>query len=94
MSLFVPICGLIGRTRLTQGLKNNDLDQNLVNKLVALLDEMVELKRSSLTAPDWSDAVNIREQLRARRELKKVIADDEDILREAFAGLNNEPNAI
>src|SRR6266404_3382438 len=88
VSLFVPICGgLIGRTRLTQGLKNHDMDQNLVDKLVAVLDEMTELKRTSLVAPDWSDAVNIREGLRARRELKKVIADDEDVLREHFAAL-------
>ena len=49
VSLFVPITdGLIGRTRLTQGLKNHDLDQNTVDKLVEILDDMAELKRTSL----------------------------------------------
>src|SRR5258706_15163106 len=83
VSLFVPICGIVGRTRLTQGLKNHDLGQDLVDKLVAVLDEMTELKRMSLVAPDWSDAANIRAQLQARCEFKKVIADDEAVLREA-----------
>ena len=87
VSLFVPICGIIGRTRLTQALKNNDLDQNVVDRLVVILDEMAELKNISLIAPDWSDAVNIQAQLHARREFKKIVADDEDAVREAFAAL-------
>src|SRR5260370_3941957 len=83
-----PFCeitgGLIGRTRLTQALQGEKpLDQNLVDKLVALLDEMAELKRTSLVAPDWSDAQNIREQLVQRRAIKqeaKLEADDIDKL--------------
>ena len=84
VSLFVPITGgLIGRTRLTQALQGEKpLDQNLVAKLVALLDEMAELKRTSLIALDWADAENIREQLRRRREIKTAIRYDEDGIRE------------
>jgi len=78
VSLFVPICGgIIGRTRLTQGLRNDDLDRVVVEKLVAILDEMAELKRESLIAPDWSDAQNIRVQLAQRRAFKQAIQDDE-----------------
>jgi len=41
VSLFVPITGgLIGRTRLTQGLKNDNLDHAIVEALVAILNEM------------------------------------------------------
>ncbi|HEY6128219.1 MAG TPA: hypothetical protein VIW23_08565 [Candidatus Acidoferrum sp.] len=88
VSLFVPICGgIIGRTRLTQALKHDDLDQNTVDKLVAILDEMAELKSVSLIAPDWSDAVNIQAQLKARRELKHAVAFDDDDVRKAFAAL-------
>jgi hypothetical protein len=84
VSLFVPITGgLIGRTRLTQALQGaKPLDQNTIDKLVALLDEMSELKRTSLVAPDWSDSENIREQLRHRREIKKAIEFDETRVRE------------
>jgi hypothetical protein len=90
VSLFVPICGLIGRTRLTQGLKNDDLDRDLVEKLVAILDEMAELKRMSLIAPDWSDAENIREQLAKQRALKQVAKYD--VSDAARMVLENESN--
>src|SRR5215469_5068108 len=80
--LFVPICGIIGRTRLTQGVKNDDLDRDLVEKLVAIIDEMAELKRTSLIAPDWSDTENIREQLRQRRAFKLAMKYDSDQVRE------------
>src|SRR5712692_7185661 len=78
VSLFVPITGgLIGRTRLTQALQGEKpLDQNLVDKLVALLDEMAELKRTSLVAPDWADAQNIREQLARRRAFRQAAEYD------------------
>jgi hypothetical protein len=89
VSLFVPITGgLIGRTRLTQGLKNDDLDHNLVEKLVAILDEMAELKHTSLIAPDWSDAENIREQLKLQLATKEAIKYDEDAVRRFL-----EPNS-
>lgn len=82
---FVPITGgLIGRTRLTQALQGEpgkNLDRNLEDKLIALLDEMLELKRTSLVAPDWSDAQGIREQLAARREVRKLFRDDADAVR-------------
>jgi|SRR5579862_1208097 len=97
VSLFVPICGgLIGRTRLTQGLKSDDLDKNVVDKLIAILDEMTELKNISSVAPDWSDAANIQAQLKARRELKQAIAYDDDEVRAAFAALagkSDEPKS-
>ena len=83
VSLFVPICGLVGRTRLTQAMKGNfTLDRNLEEKLVALLEEMIELKRASLIAPDWADTENIREQLNARRRIRQVAEYDEDKVRE------------
>jgi len=83
VSLFVPICGLIGRTRLTQALKGDfALGRNLEEKLVALLEEMIELKRVSLIAPDWADTENIREQLNARRRIRQVAEYDEDKVRE------------
>jgi hypothetical protein len=89
VSLFVPITGgLIGRTRLTQGLKNDDLHREIVEKLVAVLDEMTELKRTSLIAPDWSDAENIREQLRQRRAFRQAAKYDEDRVRELLEPCN------
>jgi hypothetical protein len=90
VSLFVPITGgLIGRTRLTSGLKNDDLDRELVEKLVAILDEMTELKRTSLIAPDWSDAENIKEQLHQRRAFRQAAKYDEDRVRELLLGPHN-----
>jgi hypothetical protein len=90
VSLFVPITGgLIGRTRLTQGLKNDDLDRALVEKLVALLDEMAELRYTSLIAPDWSDAENIRKQLAQRRAFKLAAKYSEDVVRETLDLLSN-----
>jgi hypothetical protein len=87
VSLFVPITdGLIGRTRLTQGLKSDDLDHALVEKLLVILDEMAELRRTSLIAPDWSDAENIKEQLRQRRAFKLAAKYDEDRVRELLLG--------
>lgn len=78
LSLFVPIAGLIGRTRLTQFLQGTaSLDANLAEKLVTILDELVELKRASAIAPNWADAEKIRAQLRARREIKQAIEYDE-----------------
>ena len=90
VSLFVPITdGLIGRTRLTQGLKNHDLDQNTVDKLIEILDDMAELKRTSLVAPDWSDANNIREQLHQRRQFKLAANYDEDRVRQLLLEPSN-----
>jgi hypothetical protein len=78
LSLFVPIAGLVGRTRLTQFLQGTArLDANVVEKLVSVLDELIELKRASVIAPDWADAEKIREQLRVRREIKQAIEYDE-----------------
>ena len=84
VSNFVPITGgLVGRTRLTEFLRGTvALDPNLVEKLIAVLDEMIELKRTSSFAPNWQDAGNIREQLRCRREIKTAIEYDEDKIRE------------
>jgi hypothetical protein len=77
---FIPITGgLIGRTRLTQAMQGEpgkSLDHNLLDKLVTLLDEMAELKRTSLIAPDWADTQNIREQLAQRRALKDAAKYD------------------
>jgi hypothetical protein len=90
VSLFVPIThGLIGRTRLTQGLKNNDLDHAIADKLLGILDEMLELKRTSLIAPDWSDSENIRKQLRQRRAFRQAAKYDEDRVRELLLEPNN-----
>jgi hypothetical protein len=84
LSLFVQITGgLIGRTRLTQALQGQKpLDQNTIDKLLVILDELTELKRTSLIAPDWSDAENIREQLRQRRAFKQAAKDDAGRVRE------------
>jgi hypothetical protein len=82
VSLFVPISGLIGRTRLTEFLKGTArLDPSLVDKLVALLDEMAELKRTSLVAPNWQDTENIKEQLAQRRAFKQAAEYDTDAVR-------------
>lgn len=89
VSLFIPIAGIIGRTRLTQALQNEKpLDQNIVDRLVVVLDEMAELKRTSLVAPDWSDSENIREQLHQRRQFKLAAEYDEDRVKELLL----EPN--
>jgi len=84
LSLFVPItAGLIGRTRLTQFLQNEkSLDLSIVDKLLTIVDEMAELKRASLVAPDWSDSENIREQLHQRRQFKLAAEYDEDRVKE------------
>ena len=78
VSLFVPIAGgLVGRTRLTQALQGTKpLDHNLVEKLVALLDEMATLKRVSLVAPDWADAEGVREQLAQQRAIREAAVCD------------------
>jgi hypothetical protein len=87
VSLFVPIAGLVGRTRLTQFLSGTaQLDRNLIEKLIGVLDELIELKSASIIAPDWSDAENIREQLRRRREIKLAIEYDETVIRELLQG--------
>ena len=90
VSLFVPITGgVIGRTRLTQGLKNNDLDHAIAEKLLGVLDEMLELNHTSLIAPDWSDAENIKEQLRQRRAFRQAAKYDEDRVRELLLEPSN-----
>jgi hypothetical protein len=78
VSLFCETTGgLIGRTRLTQALQGGKaLDHNLVEKLIALLDEMAELKRTSLVAPDWADAEGVREQLAQRRAFRQAAEYD------------------
>ncbi len=83
VSLFIPIAGLIGRTRLTQFLQGTvQLDPRLIEKIVVVLDELIELKQAAVIAPNWADAENIREQLRRRREIKTAIRYDEDGIRE------------
>jgi hypothetical protein len=83
VSLFVPIAGLVGRTRLTQFLQGTaQLDSNLVERLIAVLDELIQLKRVSVIAPNWSDTENIREQLHRRSEIKQAAKHDEDKVRE------------
>lgn len=91
VSLFVPITGgLVGRTRLTQALQGEkSLDQNLLDKLAALLNEMAELKRTSLVAPDWADAQNIREQLDQRRAFKQAAEFDADEVRKLLLEQNS-----
>jgi hypothetical protein len=91
VSLFVPIAQIIGRTRLTQCLQNErTLDQGVVDKLAALLDEMAELKRTALVAPDWSDAEGVREQLRQRRAFKLAAQYDEDRVRQLLLEPKND----
>lgn len=93
VSLFVPIAGLVGRTRLTQFLQGTaQLDSNLVEKLIAVLDELIELKRVSNFAPNWQDTENIRETLRRRREIKAAIEYDEDKIQELLDGNNGAAN--
>ena len=83
VSLFVPIAGIIGRTRLTQGLQNEKpLDQGTIDKLVQLLDEMAELKRTSAIMPNWSDAESVREMLGKRREIRIAFEYDTDRMRQ------------
>jgi hypothetical protein len=97
VSLFVPITGgLIGRTRLTAALRNpseDDLDRNVVEKLVMIVDEMAELKRTSLVAPDWSDAAGIREQLKKQRLIKEAIKYDSDVFRKFLGGQDGATQA-
>ena len=83
LASFVLIAGIVSRTSLTQFLKNGcSLNSNTVEKLIVLLDEMAELKRTSLIAPDWSDAVNIREELSRRRQFRLAAEYDQDRVRE------------
>jgi hypothetical protein len=90
LSLFVPIAGLVGRTRLTEFLKGSaQLDFNLVERLIAVLDEMIELKRVSTFAPNWQDSENIRETLRLRREFKTAVKHDEDVIQELLNGASH-----
>jgi hypothetical protein len=82
MSFTPLVAGLVGRTRLTQFLKGSvQLDSNTVDRLIAVLDEMNELKNASLVAPDWSDEVGIREQLTQRRAFKEAVKYDTDDIR-------------
>lgn len=92
VSLFVPITnGLVGRTRLTQALTGErTLDHNLVERLVALLNEMAELRRTSPVAPDWSDAAGIQNQLAARRAFRQAAEYDRDDMRELLLNANAE----
>lgn len=92
LSLFVPICGgLISRPTLTkvlQGEKN--LDRNLEDKLLAVLDEMAELKRTLPVAPDWSDTANIQELLADRRAIRKAVEYDQYHMQELLLDANAE----
>ena len=90
-SSFAAISGMIGRTRLCDAIQGKKpLDYNLQEKLVALLDEMSELKRTSLIAPDWTDAENIRAQLAHRRAFKQAAEYDADVLRKFLLEPSNE----
>jgi hypothetical protein len=92
VSNFVPITGgLVGRTRLTQFLHGTaQLDSNLVEKLITMLDELIELKRVSVIAPNWQDTEKIKEQLRRRKEIKVAIKYDEDQVRELLQVQDDE----
>lgn len=93
LSLFIPVCGgLISRPTLTkvlQGEKN--LDRNLEDKLLALLDEMAELKRRLPVAPDWSDATNIQNLLSTRRAIRKAVEYDQYTVQELLLDANADP---
>jgi len=57
------------------------LDTVVGEKLLVLLEEMAELKRT-LVAPDWADAANICEQLALLRAWKQAVEYDEDRIRQ------------
>src|ERR1700730_13642777 len=74
---FTAIAGVIGRTRLTEALKGGrPLDQTDADRLLTIRDEMAELRRTSLTAPDWTDAEKIRRALESTREGKQLLVDE------------------
>jgi hypothetical protein len=57
---------------LTEGLQGKrNFEQRDADQMLAVLDEMAELKRGSPVAPDWTDVDRIHLLLQARRDAKR-----------------------
>lgn len=75
-SNFAKIAGVVGKSRLAEGLSGQkDFERRDAEKMLAVLQEMRELRDASAIPPDWKRVDEIREALAARREGKRVIAE-------------------
>ena len=75
-SNFAKIAGVVGKSRLAEGLSGQkDFDRCDAEKMLAVLQEMRELRDASPTPPDWKKVDEIREALAARREWKRMQAE-------------------
>jgi hypothetical protein len=75
-SNFAKIAGVVGKSRLAEGLAGQkDFERRDAEKMLAVLQEMRELRDASAIPPDWKKVDEIREALAARREGKKIISE-------------------
>jgi len=73
---FAEICGIVGRTRMAQGLKGEkDFDQGDAERMFRTLAEMRELRSMSALPLDWTDCEGIRRALEERRGAKRILED-------------------
>ncbi len=75
-SNFAKIAGVVGKSRLAEGLSGQkDFNHCDAEKMLAVLQEMRELRDTSAISPDWKKVDEIREALAARREGKTLISE-------------------
>jgi len=80
---FAEISGVVGRTRMAQGLSGQkDFEPGDANRMLTVLAEMVELRDLSQSPPDWKQTDEIRKALEERRKTKKLIEDANRLIRE------------
>jgi len=73
---------ILARTRLGQGLQGKyAIEHNTMQRLLDLLNEMIELRRSLPVAPNWADSDAIKAFLAQRREFKRAAEYDSDNVR-------------
>jgi hypothetical protein len=73
---FAEISGVVGRTRVAQGLAGQkDFEPADADKMLVVLAEMTELRDLSQSPPDWKQTDEIRKALDERRKAKTLTQD-------------------
>jgi hypothetical protein len=76
-STFAKIAGVVGKTRLTEGLTDpaKSFDPHDAQRMLAVIDEMKELVALSQGQLDWKDTDAIRIALGERRQVRAMLAE-------------------
>lgn len=81
-SNFAVISGVMGKTRLAQGLAGDkDFDRDDAERMLNVLEEMRELRDMLQTPPDWKQTDQIRTALEQRRQVKKLVQEVNEFLK-------------